>query len=194
MHLGNMFGDSLEDESGICFIKTDNLLKRKKTSFTFSLETKFKLTGLSSGLKHCHALKLLKLQKKNLLQSVILATIVFFNYSALIHSIFFPLTKLLDQNILFQLSRWVVCSLQSKSLRPFLVFPKLNKTLPLYLPTNEHSVTSKFRKGTVKRSKSLQKPNIFTDSLFGERQTNRKLHRTNWSPRCVIRGSINCII
>ena len=73
-------------------------------------------------------------------------------------------------------------------------FPKINKTFPLFLPPNEHSVTSKFRKGTVERPKSSKIPNMFTDSLFGEMQTNRKLHRTNSSPRCVIRGSVNCII
>ena len=45
-----------------------------------------------------------------------------------------------------------------------------NKTLPLYLPTNEHSVTSKFRIRTVERPKNSQTTNMFTDSLFGEGQ------------------------
>ena len=30
---------------------------------------------------------------------------------------------------------------------------------------------------------------MFNVSLFGEGQTNRQLHRTNWSPRCVISNS-----
>ena len=68
----------------------DRWLKRKKMSLTFSLEIKFELTRLSSGLKHCHY-SCLNYQRKLFLQiqSVILATNVFFNYSALIHSFFF---------------------------------------------------------------------------------------------------------
>ena len=39
-------------------------------------------------------------------------------------------------------------------------FRKINKMLPLFLPTNEHSATSKFRKGTVERPKSSQIPSL----------------------------------
>ena len=59
---------------------------------------------------------------------------------------------------------WVACKTSHRELFK-------NKTLPLYLPTNEHSVTSKFRKRTVERPKNSQITNMFTDSLFGEGQT-----------------------
>ena len=50
VHLGNTMGDCFEDKSGIILYYLEESLERKKTLFPFSLQIKFGLLSLSSGL------------------------------------------------------------------------------------------------------------------------------------------------